>query len=1766
MSKISIGWGWFLGIAICGSSIWSTNCAFADIIPDGTLPNNSSIKLEGNNSIIEGGTQAGGNLFHSFREFSVLTNGAALFNNAADIQNIISRVTGGSASTIDGIIRANGTANLFLINPNGIIFGQNASLNIGGSFVGTTANALQFGNRGFFSATDKNIPSPLLTINPSALLFNQINQNAGIQNSSVAFAGKDPAGFDAFGLRVPDGKSLLLVGGNVSMDGGRLNANGGRVELGGLGEPGTVALGVDGDNLSLRFPNNVARASVSLTNQAAIYVEGTGGGNIAVNARNLEILGGSILSGGIGRGLGTPETVAEDITLNATGEIKVAGSGVVNLVGLGSKGNGGNITIDSDSFSLQDDALLTASTYGQGNAGAVAVQARNAVDLASGDILSTVSAGGVGKGGNIDINAATLSLTDGAQLLTLTREASDTQPAGRGDAGNVNVNVTGAVEISGEKNGSVSAIFSTVQTGTIGNGGNITIDSGSFSLRDRAQLEASTRGQGNAGNVTVRAQDAVSLADGYIFSMVEAGGVGKGGNIDINAATLSLIDSAQLQTVTGGASATQPAGQGDAGNVNINVTGIVDIAGEKNGFVSAILSNVETGTVGNAGNITIDSGSFSLRDRAQLEALTSGRGNAGNVTVRARDAVSLADANILSTVEAGGVGKGGNIDINAATLSLIDSAQLQTATRKASATQPAGRGDAGNVNVNVTGAVKISGEKNGFVSAILSNVETGTIGNGGNITINSGSFSLRDRAQVAASTLGQGNAGNVTVSALDVVSLADNSSIFSTVESGGVGKGGNIDINAATLSLIDGAQVLTNTSEASDTQPAGRGDAGNVNVNVTGAIDIAGEKNSFASGIFSRVETGTVGNGGNITIDSGSFSLRDRAQLAASTSGQGNAGNVTVRVKDAVSLAHADILSTVEAGGIGKGGNININAATLSLIDGAQLLTVTREASTTQPAGRGDAGNVNVNVTGSVNIAGEKNGFISGIGSFVETGTVGNGGNITIDSSSFSLKDGAQLSASTSGLGNAGNVTVRVKDAVSLADNAGILSKVEAGGVGKGGNIDINAATLSLIDGAQLQTATSAASDTQPAGRGDAGNVNVNVTGAVEISGEKNGFVSAILSNVETETVGNGGNITIDSGSFSLSDGAQLEASTSGLGNAGNVNVNVSGKVNIAGEKNGLKSGIFSQVNRGTVGNGGNITIDSGSFSLRDDATLLASTLGQGNAGNVTVRALDGVSLADSYIFSTVSSGGVGKGGNIDINAATLSLIDGAQLQTATSGASATQPAGRGDAGNVNVDVTGIVDIAGEKNGIFSAILSRVETGTVGNGGNITIDSGSFSLSDGAQLTADTLGQGNAGNVTVRARDAVFLADNAAILSTVEAGGVGKGGNIDINAATLSLIDGAQLATITREAYNTQPAGQGDAGNVNIKVTGAIDIAGEKNDLVSVISSRVETGTVGNGGNITINSGSFSLRDGAQLSAETFGQGNAGTIKVNAADFFTISGSTSNFNSGLFVNSQSPTGTAGDIIVTSPRVTLDNSGTLNAESASGNGGDINLQTDLLLLRRGAQISTTAGTEKAGGNGGNITINAPSGFIVAVPSENSDITANAYRGSGGRVDIRAIGIYGIQPRSNPTSLSDITASSEFGVNGTVELNTPDIDPNSGLVNLPTIAADTEVAQTCQAGGNLAKSNFTITGRGGLPPNPGETLNTDAVKVDLITLNPNGNNPDRPFLPSKITTPAPEPIIEATGLALNQKGEVVLTANLPTTTPHSAWLKPASCKAS
>lgn len=206
----------------------------AQIVPDKSLPNNTLIKVDENTITIEGGTQAGDNLFHSFQYFSVPTGNITIFNNNLNTQNIISRVTGGLVSHIDGLIRANGTANLFLINPNGIIFGKNARLEIGGSFVVSTANAIKFIDGMEFSAT-KPLAHPLLTINvPVGLQFygkpgaiNVQGNGFPIQNSIL----RSPidASTISTGLQVKPGNTLALIGGDILLDGGVISVKNGRI-------------------------------------------------------------------------------------------------------------------------------------------------------------------------------------------------------------------------------------------------------------------------------------------------------------------------------------------------------------------------------------------------------------------------------------------------------------------------------------------------------------------------------------------------------------------------------------------------------------------------------------------------------------------------------------------------------------------------------------------------------------------------------------------------------------------------------------------------------------------------------------------------------------------------------------------------------------------------------------------------------------------------------------------------------------------------------------------------------------------------------------------------------------------------------------------------------------------------------------------------------------------------------------------------------------------------------------------------------------------------------------------------------------------------------------------------------------------------------------------------------------------------------------------------------------------------------------------------
>ena len=823
---------------------FSSNCVLAqNITLDGTL--GPAGTLTGPDYVIPQavGQTVGSNLFHSFGRFGLDTGEAAIFQSTANIRNILSRVTGGSPSFIDGLIFTESpSVNLFLINPSGIVFGPNASLDVGGatrgSFVATTVDALVWPNGRQFSATNPGGSRSLLTLvgDPSGFLSLQRPPQPIVSSGST--------------LRVYEGQSLLLLGKDVTLDGSILyvaDSEGGRIELGGVAEPGIVGLSVNGNDLRLNFPDSVARADVSVTNEAVIGVLAEDGGSIAINARNLNISGGSLLTAGIGENLGSIGSQAGDITLNATGTITIANSLVFNDVEAGGVGNGGNININARSLSITDGALLSASTSGRGNSGSIILRADDSVSLARNSLVfNDVDPGGVGNGGNININAKSLSITDGALLSAST--------SGQGNSGSIFLQADDSVSLARN-----SLVFNNVNPGGVGNGGDININARSLSMTDDAQLSASTFGRGNSGSIFLQADDSVSLArNTAVFNQVQAGGVGNGGDINITAASLSLTDGAQIQAFVGyDRDGILPSGRGDAGDVNINVRDTVTLVGkgrDSGTGITAIWNGVGfRGAEGDGGDININARSLSLTNAA-ISSDTNGNGDAGDIFIRVVDSIYLTNSD--SVLEASRRSKIGS-------------------------------------------AVSFRG----------------SVGNGGNVDIQSRSLFLDNGAVLDARTQGNGNAGNISVSAN--ILTATNGGQISTSNSGSF-RAGTISLDITDSVIFSGSDPIF-AQRRDDQSPL--------------PIYIA---DSPASGVFARTE-GT-GAAGDLSIKTGQLSILDGAQVTVSSTGSGIAGTLIVKT-DSIRL---DNKATISADTSGGGGNINLSTGNLILRRGSSISTDAR--------------------------------------------------------------------------------------------------------------------------------------------------------------------------------------------------------------------------------------------------------------------------------------------------------------------------------------------------------------------------------------------------------------------------------------------------------------------------------------------------------------------------------------------------------------------------------------------------------------------------------------------------------------------------------------------------------------------------------------------------------------------------------------------------------------------------------------------------------
>jgi large exoprotein involved in heme utilization and adhesion len=274
-----------------------------------------------------------------------------------------------------------------------------------------------------------------------------------------------------------------------------------------------------------------------------------------------------------------------------------------------------------------------------------------------------------------------------------------------------------------------------------------------------------------------------------------------------------------------------------------------------------------------------------------------------------------------------------------------------------------------------------------------------------------------------------------------------------------------------------------------------------------------------------------------------------------------------------------------------------------------------------------------------------------------------------------------------------------------------------------------------------------------------------------------------------------------------------------------------------------------------------------------------------------------------------------------------------------------------------------------------------------------------------------------------------------------------------------------------------------------------------------------------------------------------------------------------NVTDGAKISVSSPAGQAGNLTITADNLLL-NQGELTAETGLGNSGNnanINLTAqDLLLLRNQSLISAQAFNIAKGGN---ININAKDGFVVAVPVENSDINANASRGNGGRINITTQGVFGTKYRLANTNESDITASSQFGLNGQVIINTLNVDPTQGLQTFPTTVLDTsnQIAQRCSPGGKLASSQnrFTVTGKGGLSSSPDDLFTGTDALVNLLEPVFSQGNPGNAKISQSNHGVQPSEIIEAQGWIIDTQGQVHLVVDASNPLSHNPVISQVSC---
>ncbi|GEM_PF-1156522 len=1653
-------------IITCLFSALSGNSALAQLTPDQTLGTENStirenLQVKGALAdVIEGGAIRNSNLFHSFSEFNINELQRVYFANPTEINNIFTRVTGENPSNIFGTLGVNGSANLYLLNPHGFVFGENAQLDITGSFTATTADSVIFNNFNY-SAINPEAP-PLLNISvPLGLQYGNA-QNAGIINTG--------------NLKVGTGSILSLFAGTV-INTGQLLAPEGQVIIAtfpnlnnnnnSLSE--LINYGNNNNNLGLTINSNgEVILDDSIVENGDILIKGETRkssietGNLTLlSANNITLLETELLTSGDLNLLAFDtvkirDSVTNPINIQAGGNLSIQGNQGIDILALNHPHtpfqSGGNLSLISDGIISGDAHFASRGNFSILN---LSGEAGNFVSLYDpiissekdviignyvGNSLKIESMGSIATG-NIIISGADTTLTpnNDPDIDILRSSPSLILRAGVEQLQNPPTIVNPPSPIPVPIITSFTPIYYNNFEGTVGSEWS-SILTDKTPIGDRqflGQYGGNSLVNFNLDNLPQHQLATVAFDlfilktwDGNDYKGADIWGLTVDGGFPLLVSTFSNHDSS-FDSIT-------------QGNPSVRVQSY------PNSYNPFSLSNannpartgaIENNTLGytfpyNTGNQPMDSVyRFTLTFPHSENALGL------NFLSILGGSTGIAD-------ESWGLDNVGVVLHNATTSSGATFPTIipPPPTFTTSGQRSAGTITTGNI-LTLGGPVILSS-----TSDITFNSSVTTLG--GDILVNSGGKIIANTGEINSRLDNDGG----------TISLQADGDILGRLNIRGgevkLDSGGTIDLrlgtihtqssnNDAPITLIADGNILTN-------QLRSRG--GDITLNSGGTINTtASEINSklneiSGGGAITLIATGDIftGNiksqGGDITLNSGgeintiageirSFSEENGGNInfqangditagQITSSGDEGGGNITFNTN---SNFYLDGLFVVRSDGFkdGEGGDINLRANSVLLKGGSRFLTGSEQAE--------DGGDITVNAN-YVELSGSgtyPNGLRIPTVMSAATFSSGNAGNITVNAQRLLIHEGAGgLGTLTGNGGDGGDVILDVSESIELigieGDDVtpiGILSDTANANNrfgnqafdGKAGDIFIKTKRLIVRDGAIISSST--------LNGGLGGNLNIDASEFIQLSGTSNGFASGIYS--QAFGAGNAGKLSVTTPNLIISDQATITTRTATV-------TEVNYPINSSFQRElGLS---YSDV---ATGNAGDIFVKTDNLTILTSGEISASTLGSGNAGTINLDVTNNTNIIGDNSSLSVATSSSGQPGNIILATGNLNITQGAEITaTATATATSSQQGGNISIFSPNINLDGKVAIIAETQGVVPA--GKINLQPLQGGQNLNIN-----FSQNSEISASTSAQGNGGSIILTAPSAIALFGQGIL--KVETSGLGNAGNINFSTQNLTIADGVTVSAST--------SSNGNGGSLLIDASRSFTL--DQSQLLT------DTRGLGNAGNININTPQLNSNQ-SQISASTSGSGNAGNILI------------SNHNSNANI------------------VTLNNSSINTAvnQFATGDGGKVEIKTNTLDLNNNSQISAlTDGQGNAGlisvlnanlinlNNNSNITTEIKTNGIADQPSNielitntfilnNSQIRANtAGRGDGGNININARGSTSL----NHSQISSAVEANAIGNGGNILINTSQLT-----------AQNSQISALSQGQGNSGNINLNVLG--------------------------------------------------------------------------------------